>query len=121
MEKDFRKEQKILATIELEDKMQDFTELDVLENGVILGDSVMFRNGRLSLLGIGTLNGTKYFDFQELKNENTFLKKSLKVKGLFVYFYSTDKKKPVPWEAGTFKYRVTKIKKAMKPNRFIKK
>lgn len=118
---DHRQGQKLIATIELEDKMQDFTELDVLENGVILGDSVMFRNGRLSLLGIGTLDGIKYFDFQELKNENTFLKRSLKVKGLFIYFYDTGEKKPAPWKAQTLKYRVAGIKKSMHINRFIKK
>ena len=65
--KDFRKNQKIIATFILEDTGQDFSELDVLENGVILGNSLIFSNGRISVIGIGTLNGKEFYTFNELK------------------------------------------------------
>lgn len=120
-EVDFREGQKVIATLKIQDKGQDFLELDVLENGVLLSYSPMFSHGRLSLLGIGALDGMVYHDFQELKNENTFLKKSLKVKGLFIYFYDTGEKKPLPWKAQTLKYSVLGVKKPEKVNRFIKK
>ena len=55
-EVDFREGQKVIATLKIQDKGQDFLELDVLENGVLLSYSPMFSHGRLSLLGIGALD-----------------------------------------------------------------
>lgn len=120
---DYRVGQKVITTLELEDKRQDFIELDVLENGVILGDSIMFKNGRQSVMGIGTLDGTIYYPFSEKTKKFT---KDINKKGngnftgLYVYIYETGKKKSVPWEAVTLKYQVTGQKKPVKINRFIK-
>lgn len=69
-EKDNRVGQKVIATLRIEDKGQDFTELDVLENGVLLGDSVMFSNGRMSVMGIGALDGTVYYPFSKAKKSS---------------------------------------------------
>lgn len=115
-EEDYRAGQKVIATLEIEDKGQDFIELDVLANGVLLGNSVMFSHGRLSLLGIGTLDGTTYHDGLEFMNA-----KREYLKGLSIYFYNTGEKKPLPWEADTLKYVITKAGLPVKPNRFIKK
>ncbi len=115
-EKDYREGQKVISTIEIEDKGQDFIELDVLENGVILGNSVMFSHGRLSLLGIGTDDGTEYHDIKEF-----LAMKEWELKGLTIYMKDTGEKDPLPWKATTLKYLVVGVKKAVKPNRFIKK
>lgn len=122
-EKDYRVGQKVVMTLELEDKGQDFIELDVLENGVLLGDSVMFKNGRQSVMGIGALDGTVYYPFSQEKKHFTpdiNRKGNGNFEGLYVYIYETGKMKPVPWEAVTLKYEVTGKKKAKEPNRFIK-
>jgi hypothetical protein len=116
---DYRKGKKVVLTIELEDKGQDFIELDVLEDGVLLGDSVIFRDGRLSLIGIGALTGTNYHSRDEilqLKDSPHF-----KVASSFVYFKETGEKDPLPWKAQTLKYAVTGIKEAKDQGRFIKK
>ncbi len=118
-EKDYRDNQKVIATIEIEDHGQDFTELDLLENGVILGYSPMFSHGRLSLLGIGSNDGMDYHtatQILQMKYPN-----HLKTKGLTIYMKDTGEKDPLPWKAQTLRYPVVKIKKAVKPNRFIKK
>lgn len=115
---DYREGQRVLATLLIEDQGQDFTELDVLENGVLLGNSPMFSHGRLSLLGVGTLDGTKYFNFEEMRMSS--IMKSFN--GLSIYLKDTDaKRSPLPWNAQTLKYRIVGMKKAIKPNRFIKK
>lgn len=119
MEIDYRKNKKVLATIELEDKGQDFIELDILEEGVMLGDSVMFRNGRISLLGIGALNGDPFYTWQQVVQMR---EKTLRLDGLYIYFKNTaDKKDPLPWNALTLKYKVIRSKKPQKINRFIEK
>ena len=117
-ETDYRTGQKVVATIEVADKGQDFTEIDVLQNGVILGNSVMFSHGRLSLLGIGALNGSPYHTATEVIQTRVG---ALKIKGLSIYLKNTDEKDPLPWKAQTLKYPVVKIKNPVKPNRFIKK
>ena len=117
-EKDHRDGQKVVATIEIEDKGQDFIELDVLANGVLLGNSVMFSHGRLSLLGIGTDDGMEYHTATEVIQARIGV---LKLKGMTIYMYDTGEKEPVPWKATTLKYHVVKVKKAVKPDRFIKK
>lgn len=119
IEKDHRIGQKVIATIEIEDRGQDFIELDLLENGVLLGDSVMFRNGRESLLGIGSDDGMDYHTATEILQMK--YPSHLKLKGLTIYMKHTGEKDPLPWKAYTLKYPVVKIKKAVKPNRFIKK
>ncbi len=113
--KDYRKNQKVVFTIELKDEGQDFLELDVLENGVVLGNSIMFSDSRLSLLGIGTLDGIKYHNFKEF-----IAMKKWSLKGLFVYLKDTDEKDPLPWKANILNYTIVGVKKAIKPNRFKK-
>lgn len=112
---DYRKEQKVIATLKLEDMGQDFTELDVLENGVILGNSIMFREGRISMIGLGTLNGKEYWTFKEMK-EN-FVDRPLA--GFYIYIKDTEAEEPLPWEAKTLNYKIIDVIKAKKPNRFI--
>lgn len=117
MKKDYRINQRVIATIVLEDKGQDFTELDVLENGVILGNSPMFSNGRLTMIGVGALDGARYFTFSEIRKAG--IKQSFIT--LFVYIKDTaNKKEPLPWNAQTLKYRIWNIKKADEPDRFIR-
>ena len=117
MEKDYRKNQKVIATLVLEDKQQDFTELDVLENGVILGSSIMFKNGKLSMLGVGELDGTDYWTFNEMKEDMA----DRPLARFYIYLKDTeDEKEPLPWEAKTLNYRIIDVIKAEKPNRFIK-
>lgn len=120
MPQDFREGQKVVCTIEIEDKGQDFIELDVLENGVLLGDSVMFSHGRVSLLGIGTNTGSEYHTASEVIQTKLGL---LELKGMTIYLKDTDSalRDPVPWLAQTLKYKVIGLKKAKKPNRFITK
>lgn len=118
VEKDYREGQKVVCTIEIEDRGQNFVELDVLENGVLLGDSVMFSHGRLSLLGIGTDDGMDYHTAIDVIQSRIG---ALKLKGFTIYLKDTGEKDPLPWKAQTLKYPVTKVKKAEKPNRFIKK
>lgn len=117
-EKDYREGQKVIATIEIEDRGQDFIGLDVLQNGVILGNSVMFSHGRLSLLGIGTDDGMDYHTATEVIQARIG---ALKLKGMTIYLKDTGEKDPLPWKATTLKYHVIGVKKAVKPNRFIKK
>mgnify|MGYP001573066717 CR=1 FL=1 len=114
---DYRQNQRVIATIGLADQGQDFTELDVLENGVILGYSTMFSDGRLSLIGIGALDGTKYWTLADLKKK---MPNSKELKGAYVYFKETGTKDPLPWKADTLRYPVTGKKKVEKPDRFIK-
>lgn len=117
MNTDYRQGQKVIATLEIEDKGQDFIELDILANGVLLGDSVIFENGRMQLLGIGTEDGMTYHDRKEIVAHKIG---TLKLKGLHIYTKDTGTKDPLPWEARTLNYRVTKIKKAKNADRFIK-
>ena len=117
MDKDYRENQKVIATLEIEDKGQDFIEIDILENGVILGDSPMFSNGRLSMIGIGTLDGEYYISLDELKKD----KSPRELEDHHLYLKHTGEADPLPWEANTLKYQVLAIKKAKKVNRFINK
>ena len=117
-EKDNRIGQKVIATLEIEDQGQDFTEIDVLQNGVLLGNSLIFSHGRLSLLGIGTNDGIDYHTAIDVIQTKLGV---LKLKGMTIYMYNTGEKQPLPWKATTLKYPVVKIKKAVKPNRFVKK
>ncbi len=93
-----------LLTIELEDQGQDFLKLDVLESGVLLGYSPMFMNNRLSIIGIGSLEGKEYTTFTELLIDN---KKPSK--GTFVYLKETGEEDPLPWKAKTLKYKVLSV------------
>jgi len=116
--KDYREGQKVIMTIEIEDRGQDFIELDVLANGVLLGNSVMFSHGRISLLGIGTDDGMDYHTVTEIIQSKIGV---LKLKGLTIYIKNTGEKDPLPWKTQTLKYKVINVKKANKQNRFIKK
>jgi hypothetical protein len=123
-EVDYRIGQKVIATLKIEDKGQDFIELDVLENGVLLGDSVMFKAGRQSVMGIGTLDGKIYYPFnQKAKKFGADINKkgNGNFRGLYIYIYETGKVKSVPWEAVTLKYEIIGKKKVVKADRFIKK
>lgn len=113
---DYRKNQKVIATLELEDRGQDFIEIDVLENGVILGDSFLFREGRLSMIGLGTTDGIEYQTFKDFSEKVKFKK----LKDHYLYFKETGQKDPLPWKASTFKYAVLRVKKPEKVDRFIK-
>jgi len=114
---DHRHGQKVIATLSLYDAGQDFTEIDVLENGVILGYSPIFAEGRLTMIGIGSVDGVHYYTFADLKASG-FKTKALK--GLFIYFKNTGKRDPLPWEAQTFKYEVEKASKPKDADRFCK-
>lgn len=114
-EKDHRKNQKVIATIKLEDKGQDFTEIDVLENGVILGNSIMFSKGRLSMIGVGTLNGEEYYSFSEIKVD--LIDRPLAT--FHIYIKKTGNPDPLPWEARTINHTIIDVKKPKKVNRFI--
>ncbi len=115
---DYRKNQKVIATLVLEDKGQDFIELDVLENGVILGNSPMFAHGRLTLLGVGKLDGVDYWTFNQMKEDMA----DRPLASFYVYFKDTEsEKEPLPWEANTLKYKIVDTLKAKKPNRFLTK
>lgn len=123
-EMDYRVGKKVIATLKIEDQGQDFVELDVLENGVILGDSIMFENGRQSVMGIGALDGTVYYPFSEKSKRfmpDINKKGNGSFKGLSVYIYETGKSKPVPWKATVLNYQVIGKKKVVKADRFIKK
>lgn len=118
METDHRTGQKVVATIEIEDHGQDFIELDLLENGVLLGYGIMFADGRVSLVGIGTSDGHEYHTATEIIESKIGV---LNLGGMIIYLKNTDTLvDPLPWKAHTLKYPVVKIKKAVKPNRFIK-
>ena len=117
-EKDYRIGQKVIATIKIEDKGQDFIELDVLGNGVLLGNSVMFSHGRLSLLGVGTSNGKPYHTFKEFSAVKKW--EISHFYGLLVHMKQTGEKDPLPWKADTLKYKIKGVKKPIKPNRFLK-
>lgn len=93
----------VLTTLKLEDKGQDFLELQILKNGVIKGYSPMFSNNRLSLLGIGTLNGETYYTFDELKKKEF----SPNLKGLTIYLKETGDEDPLPWKARVLNYKIT--------------
>ena len=115
---DYRENQKVIALIKLEDQHQDFLELDVLENGVILGDSPMFREGILTAIGIGTVDGREWYEIEDIHGIPPSVFEGHE---LYVYFKNSNEPTPVPWEAKTLKYKVTGVEEAVKPNRFIKK
>ena len=131
MNKDYRKGQKVIATLQLEDKGQDFLEIDVLENGVILGNSIMFENGRLSMIGVGTLDGVDYWTFDLMKKD--LASKSLAKFYIYIKRTAQSESSPwkaqhspwraqhSPWKAQYLVYKVIDVKKAKKPNRFINK
>lgn len=89
--------------IKLEDQGQDFLTLDIDKDGKISGYSPIFANGRVTLVGLGTLDGTDYFSRSEVlaNPDGDYV-------GLYVYFKNTDDTDPLPWEANTLKYKVAK-------------
>lgn len=113
--KDYRADQKVICTITLEDHGQDFVELDVLANGVLLGNSIMFSHGRISLLGIGNTNGKRYYTAEDVLKAFD----ATPLEGLSVYLRNTGEVEPLPWKADTLNYKVVGVKKAVKPNRFL--
>lgn len=117
MTTDYRKGQKVIATLEILDRGQDFTEIDVLENGVILGNSIMFKDGRLSMLGIGSVDGVHFYRFDELKKTGF---KTKPLVGLLIYMKDTGKADPLPWKAQVLNYEVEKSLKVKKADRFLK-
>ncbi len=118
---DYRKNKKVILTLKLEDKGQDFTEIDVLENGVILGNSPMFADGRLSLIGIGRLDGMKYITDTELLNiivTKRYFQEYLKASHIYIKPTSRKKNPPI-WEEKILNYRIIGYKKPTNPDRFI--
>lgn len=89
--------------IKLEDQGQDFLTLEFDAEGKISGYSPMFAEGRVTLLGIGSFNGTKYFSRDEVLADP-----SRNYAGLYVYIKKTGEKDALPWEASTLNYKVVK-------------
>jgi len=116
---DYRENQRVIGTFVLEDKGQDFTEIDLLENGVILGESIIFKDGRVSMLGVGTKDGKIYRPMKIVKNDMFRSEKDMK--GQYIYIKKTEDIDPMPWDADTLNYKISKTKKALATNRFIKK
>ena len=87
--------------IKLEDQGQDFLTLEVNEQGQIAGYSPMFADGRITLLGIGSLDGMDYFTRDEVLADP-----ERDYSGLYVYIKDSGKKDPLPWEASTLNYKV---------------
>jgi len=118
---DYRKNQKVVLTLVLEDKGQDFTEIDVLENGVILGNSIMFADGRISMLGVGRLDGLHFVtkdQFVNIKMTPELFRKE--IKGSHIYIKETaEKRERLPWDAKTLNYKIVGFKKPVSPDRFI--
>jgi len=114
--KDYLKGQRVVALIKLEDQHQDFAELDILENGVILGDSILFEDGRLSLVGIGTSNGRKWFGREDILSIQY---SHCEENELLIYYKPTDTPTPLPWNCGAFKYRVKSVGKGFRADRFL--
>ena len=119
--KDYRQNQRVVATLKIEDAGQDFIEIDVLENGVILGNSIMFKDGKLTLIGIGTNDGIDYFDRDQFLTDPLNLDADFEADDYYIYFKETGENDPLPWEAKTLKYKVEGVLRAEKPNRFLKK
>jgi len=120
---DYRKNQKVVLTLVLEDKGQDFTEIDVLENGVILGNSIMFADGRISTLGVGRLDGLHFVTKTQLVSiimtPELFRKE---IKGSHIYIKETsDKRERLPWDAKTLNYKIIGWKEPTNPDRFVNK
>lgn len=106
MKKPIPKVKRTIATIKLEDRGQDFLTLDLLEDGTLIGYGPMFEKGRLSLLGIGTNNGTKYYSLRKIKEMARF-----PFKNLLIYLKDTKTKlDPLPWNAQVLNYRVKSMK-----------
>lgn len=95
--------------IKLEDNQQDFLELTINGDNTISGYSPMFSHGRLSIIGIGTLDGIEYKNINEARNELVEKKLKFESKDIFVYMKETGKSDPLPWQAMTLKHRVEKI------------
>ena len=132
--KDYRTNQKVVATIKLQDKGQDFTELDLLENGVILGYSPMFEKGRMTCIGIGDPNGINCcYPTNILINSEWEAKDIMPPHEnllscfydtsdteLYVYVYPTDGIVEKPWEAGKLNYKILDISfEPENPDRFM--
>jgi hypothetical protein len=73
-----------------------------MENGIIRGYSIMFAKERLALIGIGTLDGKKYYTLKELKEKNF----SQDLQGLTIYMKESHKPDPLPWNAMTLNYKI---------------
>lgn len=102
-------EKKKIALVELEDQGQDIIELDVYDNDVIIGDSCIFREDRLKMLGIGTHDGIRWYEGKSITDIDPGV---IENSELYVYFYESSLEKiPVPWECQIFKYKVTSVKK----------
>lgn len=91
-------------TITLEDKGQDFVRIKVADDGALDGYSPIFSDGRLTLLGIGTLNGSYYRTSQEILSGDFEMQPNL-----YLYFKNTKDPDPLPWRAPTFKYEVKEV------------
>lgn len=95
----------MILNILLEDQGQDFTYINVSTDGVMSGNSVLFADRRLSLIGIGSLGGKIYYTLDELKKG-----KFKQSDNLYIYYKNSNEKTPLPWNANVFKYKVTQTK-----------
>ena len=73
------------------------------KEGKISGYSPIFSDGRVTLLGIGSLDGMDYFSRKEV-----LANPKKDYSGLYVYLKDTGDKDPLPWDARTLNYKVVK-------------
>ncbi len=115
---DYRKNQKVIATLQIEDKWQDFTELDVLENGVILGNSFMFKDWRLSLVSIHDEDYSYSIDRDQLNDKD--MRKHIWIGNIcLLRIKETDHDDSQHEKPQFLNYKVTWISEPKTPNRFI--
>lgn len=115
---DYRKNQRVIATLELEDKWQDFTELDVLENGVILWNSIMFKDWRLSIVWIYDQDYIDRIDWCQLADKE--MRKHIWIERLcLIRMQDTNHDYSKHEEPMFLTYKITWISEPEKPNRFI--
>jgi len=93
-----------IIKFKLEDKQQDFLEITLNKDYTLSGYSPMFANKRISMIGIGTLDGMIY------KTTKEFIKNNIDIEeDIYIYIKTTGATDPLPWKAKTINYKVIKI------------
>lgn len=93
-------------TLKLEDKGQDFLEIDVYENGVIRGYNIMFSDDRLSCFLIASKGGEEFYEVDKISKKDIVFSKY----PLYIYIKKTGTKDPLPWKADFLKYKIIDLK-----------
>lgn len=97
---------KKICTFQLENNKQNFLEIDLYDNEVLLGSSIMFKDQKLSFVCLASINGKHSFvDMTKILE----LKKSIKKNKLYIYIYNSNTPKPYPWETTYIIHRVIDI------------